>query len=152
MYQSSKTCGCVECSKWMPDNVYDYSLDKFGVPLCRPCQNRLKASSATSEARMLYLALKQHGIQAELEWSDGYKTIDIAILKHRLYIEVDGRQHKFNNKQAFSDLWRTYYAHRDGFTTLRIPNTMVRENIGDTVECLLKFLKTNNHHFRGRRW
>src|SRR5215510_316024 len=88
------------------------------------------------------------GIPAQLEKYDGYKTIDIAIPEYKLNIEVDGGQHYLNPSQALVDLQRTYYSFKKGFFTLRIPNSLVENNIRDTINYIVKFLSADHE----RNW
>ena len=48
---------------------------------------------SSKQTLRLYDALCKKGIKAQLEYSDGHKTVDIAILEPHIYIEVDGIQH-----------------------------------------------------------
>ena len=47
----------------------------------------------TEQTRQLHRALGERGVKAELEYFDGHKHVDIAILSARMFIEVDGLQH-----------------------------------------------------------
>jgi len=113
---------CIECNDVLPDAVYQYSLDKFGAPLCRHHQTWLSNSNSSSYAKELYLELKKNGVPAKLEKYDGHKKIDIAIPECKVNIEVDGLHHNFDPFQALADLQRTYYSFLKGYITLRIPN------------------------------
>lgn len=121
--------GCIECSTYLQTDVYHYSLNNFGAPLCRNHQNWLRNSEATDEAINLYIALRKRGVPAHLEKFDGYKTIDIAIPECKVNIEVDGMHHNFNPRQALSDLQRTYYSFLKGYLTLRVPNSLVKYHL-----------------------
>jgi hypothetical protein len=112
-----------------------------GEPLCITCQHILlqKKPHTSPETIRLYLALRRRGVPAVLEKSDGHKTIDIAVPSARFNIEVDGPRHR-SSQQAMSDLMRTYYAFSKGFVTLRIPNTLVRRRLDQTVSFILALL------------
>lgn len=88
----------------------------------------------------LYVVLRRRGVYAELEKYDGFKTIDIAVTNAKVNIEVDGMQHNYNAGQALADLKRTYYAFRKGFLTLRIPNSLVRNDLDETANFITNFL------------
>jgi very-short-patch-repair endonuclease len=120
---------CFECFTSIDEQVWDYSMEKFGVPLCRECQVKLEKalSKATDEAKRLYFELKRKRVPAELEKWDGSKHIDIAVTKSRLNIEVDGSHHNTSSRQALSDLKRTYYSFKRGYFTLRIPNALLHD-------------------------
>jgi very-short-patch-repair endonuclease len=48
----------------------------------------------------------------ELEKWDGHKHIDLAIVKAKLNIEIDGSQHHFNPRVAFANLKRAEYSQK----------------------------------------
>lgn len=105
---------CTECNSRIELKVFDYSVKHFGLPLCRYHQDWLRdiEQQTTYEAISLYFALRQRGVPAELEKFDGFKTIDIAITEAKVNIEVDGKHHNFDAKQALTDLKRTYYSSK----------------------------------------
>ncbi|OAV65600.1 hypothetical protein Barb7_03013 [Bacteroidales bacterium Barb7] len=120
---------CCECGASLSDAVADYSINYFGLPLCRTHQDWIRQlpDSTTNEAITLYFTLKQKGIPAELEKYDGHKHIDIAIVNARLNIEVDGGHHNYSSKQALADLQRTYFSLQKGYYTIRIPNSLIKD-------------------------
>ena len=81
---------------------------------------------------------------AEIEKFDGHKTIDIAIVEKRVNIEVDGIHHNANPQQAFADLQRTYFSFLKGYLTLRIPNSLVRNNLEETADMITEILNNKN--------
>lgn len=81
----------------------------------------------TIQATRLANELKQIGIKCELEKSDGYKHIDIAITSAFLNIEIDGSHHNLDKEQAKRDLNRTFYSYIKGYNTIRIPNSLLKE-------------------------
>jgi hypothetical protein len=137
---------CLECDCTIDKAVYNYSTYNFGIPLCRNHQNWIKSldpRKTTDEALTLYFALKDCGVPAELEKHDGFKSIDIAIEDAKVYIEVDGSHHNFDHRQALSDLQRTYYSFKKGYLTLRIPNSLVRHHLDETVDHIIDMLHLN---------
>lgn len=136
---------CIECNLNIPQNVYDYSMDEFDVPLCRHHQDWIRNSDATKEAIELYFALRMTGVPAKLEKFDGNKTIDIAIPECKVNIEVDGTHHNSNPRQALIDLKRTYYSFLKGYLTLRIPNSLVQYDLDATVNCITGLLNEKNN-------
>lgn len=149
---------CIECENSIDNNVFDYSISKYGIPLCRDCQDWFleMREEATPESLVLYFALRLRGVPAELEKFDGFKTIDIAVVEAKVNIEVDGGQHSFNPKQALSDLRRTYYSFKKGYLTLRIPNSLVKHHLEETAELITEVLNLANYknysrHSR-KRW
>ena len=118
---------CWTCNNQLTNGILHYSLDEFGIPLCIPCQERVRphvTPYTSPETIILWIALCDAGLPARLEQFDGYKTIDIAIPSHRLNIEVDGGQHH-SPRQALADLKRTAYSISQGFMTLRLPNSLI---------------------------
>lgn len=135
---------CIECGFKIPYEVYEYSLNHFGFPLCRQDQSWIRdmvsVGNTTHQTVNLYLALKSCDVPAEIEKFDGYKHIDIAIPRHKINIEIDGIHHNNNPQQALQDLKRTYYSYKKGFFTIRVPNSLVDNKLDDAVEYILKFL------------
>ncbi|WP_245576603.1 hypothetical protein [Flexithrix dorotheae] len=125
---------CLECGRNISDNVFNFSVKKYGIPLCMEHQNWIDymETETTFEVIRLYFALKKKGVPAQMEKFDGYKHIDIAIPEARVNIEVDGKHHNYSKKQALADLKRTYFSFIKGYFTLRIPNSLVYE------ECTLE--------------
>lgn len=140
--------GCIECRKYLDWNVYNYSLDHFGAPLCYHHQNWIRNIKTTVQARDLYFALRRRGVPAELEKYDGYKTIDIAIPECKVNIEVDGSHHNYSSRQALADLKRTYFSFLKGYLTLRIPNSLLAGDLEETADYIVDFLNVNNE----RNW
>lgn len=118
---------CIECRRIINQAEFNFSIDRFGIPLCREHQEwtRFMTTQTTEEALRLYFALKERGVPAKLEKFDGYKHIDIAIPEAKINIEVDGMHHHANNRQALADLKRTYFSFLKGYYTIRIPNSLV---------------------------
>lgn len=149
--------GCSKCGGYITNGVYKYSLDKYGMALCEDCQedyaeikekHKEKIKKSTPEARRLWEILKKNGFNAELEKWDGYKSIDIAIPEHKVNIEVDGMQHHYNEKQALADLKRTFYSFKKGYVTLRIPNSLVQNNIYTTAKYIMEFLRASEEQLQ----
>lgn len=145
---------CIECGCYIPKNVFDYSLNNYGHPLCRSHQQWLSNifynSSTTPQAIELYFALRKRGVPAELEKWDGFKTIDIAVTQAMVNIEVDGQHHNYSHQQALSDLKRTFYSFQKGFLTLRIPNSLVEWSIEETADYITEFLIENKNRKHNR--
>lgn len=139
--------GCVNCQCDIDLKVYNYSVDKYEHPLCRSCQVWFKdilfKTTATDRSIDLYFALKERGVPAKLEKSDGFKTIDIAVPDAKVNIEVDGMHHAYNGKQALADLRRILHSYKKGYTTLRIPNALVQHDIQETADLITEYLITS---------
>ena len=143
---------CIECNDHLPWEVYNYSVQHFNHPLCRDHQDYIRYTDSTPETIDLYLALKSRGVPAILEKYDGHKTIDIAIPEAKVNIEVDGMQHNFSHKQAFSDLQRTYFSFLKGYVTFRIPNVLVHRYLEETADYITEILNENNKRNWTRRF
>ena len=126
---------CNKCNSKITEQEFDYSKRYFFKLLCRKCQ-------PTKEAKELGYLLKNMGWFVEFEKDDGYKSIDIAIVDAKVNIEVDGSHHNLKPEQALADLKRTFYSFKKGFLTLRIPNSLVRDesSIQKTAKFIDKFL------------
>jgi len=98
------------------------------------------------EAVQLYYALKQAGANPMLEWWDGQKSVDIAISRVKLNIEIDTDYQLITHEQAIHDLEEAMYSFKNGFTTIRIPHVVVKYYLNDAVNNILGIiqgLKTN---------
>src|SRR5258706_7804885 len=130
MNHTEKIHNCLHCNCLIDEKVYNYSTASFGFQLCFICQHSLKITDKSiSEAIKLYLSLKKREVPATLEKPDGHKTIDIAVADARVNIEVDGTEHHSNYNQAFSDLKRNCHSFQPGYFTLRVPTSLIRENL-----------------------
>ena len=110
--------------------------------MCQPCAREYisKLSTATPFEQLLHAALVNKGVRAKLQYFDGVKTVDIAILSARLHIEVDGSHHA-DTTQGFADLWRTNYAMQDDDVyTLRIPNALISHDVNEAVSIITQFV------------
>lgn len=88
----------------------------------------------TEQAKRLHDALRKQGVNAELEHSDGHKTVDLCIKDARFYIEVDGLHHLTHADQIIRDLERDHYSDDEGFSTLHIPNAIFKnEQIFESI-------------------
>jgi len=143
---------CVECHSSISKEVFEYSNRYFGDSLCikhqRWIKTLLEQSSTTIEALTLYFALKKRGISAEIEKNDGFKSVDIVVEEAKAHIEVDGVHHNNNNIQALKDLKRTYHSFKEGYITLRIPNSLMYNDLQETVDYLIGILEINKKRLR----
>lgn len=90
----------------------------------------------TQQAKDLHQALVNKGIAADLEFWDGHKHLDICIPAAKLYIEVDGMHHFTNPDQMARDFIRDHYSDDEGFSTLRIPNQVVVDQLEEVVAAI----------------
>ena len=96
---------------------------------------------ASKQARQLYDALCSRGIRAELEYSDGHKTVDIAILDAHMYIEVDGIQHFTNPVQIVRDFKRMHFSDGDDFNTFYVTNQIIDNYVEEVASALVEVIK-----------
>ena len=82
----------------------------------------------TEHTTELFNELKKLGVNAILEYNDGHKHIDIAILDARIFIEVDGLNHYTNAEQIERDFKRNHYSDGDDFDTIHIPNLVIEHH------------------------
>lgn len=96
--------------------------------------------SASGSARLLYDALKARNIDAILEYNDGHKTVDLAILDAKLFIEVDGLQHFTNPDQILRDFKRSHYSDGDDFRTFYVTNQIIEKYVNEVTDALEKVI------------
>ena len=101
-------------------------------------------SKITQQARLLYEALCKKGVNAVLEYSDGHKTVDIAILPAHLYIEVDGLRHFTNPEQIIRDFKRNHYSDGDDFSTFYVTNQIIDKYLNQVVDALVRVVETKS--------
>lgn len=99
----------------------------------------------TLEAESLKDALEERGVKVYVELHDGFKTVDLALPRAKINIEVDGIQHLTDPKQILADLGRGYYSHKNGYDTMHIQNEMVRTHLGEIADALAEASKVREH-------
>lgn len=109
--------------------------------------NENSSREPTTEAKKLCSELIKLGYKAELEKWDGYKHIDIAIVPAKTNIEIDGSHHNYRANTALRDLERTFYSLEKGYITLRIPNSLVKYKLAETVKYIDKILRLRNARY-----
>ena len=155
---------CNKCEKGIEEKEFKFSKRRFGRPLCRDCQAEATPKphrhreptkpTPTQEEKELYEALQEIGIHCELQKWDGFKHIDIAVVKAKVNIEVDGAQHNLEVQQALTDLKRTYHSFNKGYVTLRIPNCLVRNKkvIHETADYIADFIDESEEQLDQEFW
>ena len=133
---------CIYCGIEIPERVNNYAIEHFGAPFCLKHQDKLKIglTKSTPSAKKLFFALLENEIKAEIEKFDGFKHIDIAIPTAMVNIEIDGGHHNYDARQALSDLQRTLHSFKKGYLTLRIPNSLIENNLQQTVKYIVQFI------------
>lgn len=132
---------CLECKKELSYLDHRKAIELFDVELCKAHRTRLerlmKFHKTSAEAIILYYGLRQAGIKAMLAWWDGTKTVELAVSRVRLNIEIDLCREPLSVEQALEELEEAMHSYHDGYTTLRIPHYLVRTHLKETVETLL---------------
>jgi hypothetical protein len=112
-------------------------MDSLGIELCEQHRSRMEKlinqNGTPLEAIQLYYGLKEEGINAMLEWWDGKKSVDIAISRVKLNIEIDCEYHMMTHEQAINDLEEAMHSFKNGFTTIRIPHVLIKHYLKETV-------------------
>ena len=96
---------------------------------------------ATSHEQSLYDALIKRGVKAELSYNDGHKTVDIALLSARIYIEVDDLRHFTNPDQIIRDFKRSHFSDGDDYDTFYVTNQIIDHYVDDVADALVEVVK-----------
>jgi very-short-patch-repair endonuclease len=95
----------------------------------------------TKQVNDLAEALKKRGVEITLEYSDGHKHVDIAILSAHIFIEVDGIQHLIDADQIIRDFKRDHFSDGDDFHTIHIPNEMIKNHLDQIADAIAEVVK-----------
>jgi len=132
---------CKDCEKSIGHQQYEESMNSLGVQLCEKHTRLIKKvildNNTPLEAVHLFYALKEAGAYPMLEWWDGKKSVDIAISRVKLNIEIDKDYNMITHQQAINDLEDAMHSFKNGFTTVRIPHLAVKYYLEDTVQNIL---------------
>lgn len=132
---------CKDCGKGIEPPQYGASIDALGVPLCERHTgliHKVMIDNGTPfEAVHLFYALKEAGANPMLEWWDGKKSVDIAISRVKLNIEIDTEYNMITHSQALLDLEEAMQSFKNGFTTIRIPHLVVKYYLEETVQNIM---------------
>ena len=136
---------CKECKKTIAPEIGQLAKDQLGVILCerhtKLIEGIVEENETPLEAIQLYYALKEAGANPMLEWWDGHKSIDIAISRVKLNIEIETDYHLITHEQAIHDLEEAMHSFKNGFTTLRIPHVVIKYYLEQTVENILGIIQ-----------
>ena len=136
---------CLECNKELGYQDHKNAMESLGVELCDQHQARIEKliekNNTPLEAIQLYYGLKEAGVNAMLEWWDGKKSIDIAISRVKLNIEIDDQYDKLSHEQAINDLEEDMHSFKNGFTTVRIPHVLVRYYLKETINNIIGIME-----------
>jgi len=132
---------CKDCARSIGHEQYRESFDSLGVELCERHTKLIKRvilnNDTPLEAIQLFYALKEAGANPMLEWWDGKRSVDIAISRVKLNIEIDKDYNMITHEQAINDLEDAMHSFKNGFTTVRIPHLAVKYYLTDTVDNIL---------------
>ncbi len=141
---------CLECNKELSYMDHREAMDAFGVELCAKHKKRIdrlmRSNNTPVAAIQLYYALKEAGESPMLEWWDGKKHVDLAFSRVKLNIEIDDKYDKLTDKDAISHLQEVMHSFKNGFTTIRIPDTLIKYHLKETVtniQGIMEGLKAN---------
>lgn len=136
---------CLECNKELGYVDHKNSMDSLGIELCEQHLTRMdklvEQHETPLEAIQLYYGLKEAGVNAMLEWWDGKKSVDIAISRVKLNIEIDTKYHMLTHEQAINDLEEAMHSFKNGFTTIRIPHVLIKHYLKETVNNILGIME-----------
>lgn len=90
----------------------------------------------TEQTKRLSEALEKLGIMTRLEYDDGHKHVDIAILNAKIFIEVDGLHHFTDPNQIDADFKRNHYSDGDDIATIHIPNIIIRDYCEEVAKAI----------------
>jgi very-short-patch-repair endonuclease len=96
---------------------------------------------ATVHEQRLYDALVGRGISTELGYNDGHKTVDMAVLPARLYIEVDDLGHFTNPDQIERDFKRHHFSDGDDFDTFYVTNQIIDKFVDRVADAMAEVVK-----------
>ena len=136
---------CLECNKELGYLDHKSAMDFLGVELCKKHRTRMEKlidqHNTPIEAIQLYYGLKEAGVNPMLEWWDGKKSVDIAVSRVKLNIEIDTEYHMITHEQAINDLEETMHSFKNGFTTIRIPHVLIKHYLNETVNNILGIME-----------
>ncbi|MCK0156685.1 hypothetical protein MWU65_05810 [Cellulophaga sp. F20128] len=143
---------CLECKNELSHIELKNAIDAFGVALCTKHQLRLNKlilkNKTPKEAIQLYYGLKEKNVNPMLEWWDGKKSVDIAISRVKLNIEIDTEYNMLTHEQALNDLEEAMHSFKNGFTTIKIPNDLVRHHFKETVNNIMGIVEGLNTNIK----
>ncbi len=132
---------CKDCGKDISPQQLKDSKASLGVELCERHTRLIKKvildNDTPIDAIHLFYALKEAGVHPMLEWWDGKKSVDIAISRVKLNIEIDQNYNMITHEQAINDLEDAMHSFKNGFTTIRIPHLAIKYYLDETVENIL---------------
>ena len=101
----------------------------------------MEKRTPTKYAQLLFDALEKRGIKSQLEYFDGHKTVDIAVLDAKIFIEIDGLHHYTHPEQIKADFKRNHFSDGDDIDTFRVPNELVENHLEEIVDGIAEVIK-----------
>lgn len=136
---------CLECNNQLSYVDHKTSMETYGVELCRKHKKRIdkliRSNDTPLAAIRLYYALKEIGVHPMLEWWDGKKSVDIAISRVKLNIEIETEYQMLTHEQAMNNLEETMHSFKNGFTTIRIPHVVIKHYLQETVKSIVGIIE-----------
>ena len=124
---------CRECQTTISYQEHADSLKALGIPLCAKhlglFQQVMNSFDTPIEALHLYFALKDCGANPMLEWWDGKRSVDIAISRVKLNIDIGTDYEMMTHEQALTELEAAMISYKNGFTNIRIPHVLVKYHL-----------------------
>ncbi|MCW5515401.1 hypothetical protein [Muriicola sp. Z0-33] len=136
---------CLECNNELSYIDHKNAMELFGLELCSQHTQRMeklmRRNGTPLEAVQLYYGLKAAGVHPMLEWWDGNKSIDIAVSRVKLNIEIDTEYQMLTHEQAINELEETMHSYKNGFTTIRIPHILIKHYLQETVNNIMGIIE-----------
>ena len=108
-----------------------------------------KEQTATEARLWSYLRARRFGgAKFRRQHAIGPYAVDFACVAARLIVEADGPSHQSDEQIAFDQV-RTEFLERAGWRVLRIPNDLVRINIGVVGKAIEEALNASPSPPRG---
>lgn len=95
----------------------------------------------TPHEQKLFNALKARGVDVKPLYDDGHKTVDMAVLPAKLYIEVDNLDHFTKSDQILRDLKRGHFSDGDDFRTFYVTNQIIDNYCEEVANALAEAVK-----------
>ncbi len=102
---------------------------------------QLPKREPSKQSQLLYDSLCNRGLKVEFEYCDGHKTVDIAILEPKIYIEVDGIHHFTDATQILRDFKRNHYSDGDDFNTFYVTNQIIDTHLDEVADALVEVVR-----------
>lgn len=136
---------CIECQHTLNDHDLNEALVSYRVPLCTKHKERLdgliEKHGTPIEAIQLYYGLKQANVKPMLEWWNGKRSVDIAISRAKLNIIIDTEYEQMTHQEAMHDLEDTMHSFKNGFTTIRIPQSLIEHYLLETIQNVIGIIE-----------